>query len=221
MVAVKNVCLGLMLLAVLLGSPAGAVEVAPSNKESTSGVSPLSLPLEQVQILSRSVFALLQTQKAALETSPSSVFSQVDALVAPLFDVENMARWALGKYWSSATDAQQAAFAQEFRILLVRTYSLALAKYVGGKLYYMPMSGAAGTSKVIVRSFVAVDAGKFASVQYRLHRIDGRWKIYDVLIEGGSLLTPFRKTFVKDVGLTGLDAVVSQMANQNLEQSKK
>lgn len=169
-----------------------------------------------VRQTSEHLMQTLKTQKNELETHPDRIYPLVKDIVLPHFDFKRMAQLVLGKYWRQATIEQRQRFANEFRVLLVRTYSTALLKYSHEKIRYLPMHGPAKANNTVVR-IEALQANGGPSVPMSLHLYDknGAWKIFDVKIDGVSLVTNYRANFAGEVRNGGLDQLIEKLAKKN------
>ena len=122
----------------------------------------------------------------------------------------------LGKFWRKATNEQKERFIQEFRTLLVRTYASAVTEFSGLELVYLPVDTAADADDIVVKTEVA-NGGDSISINYRLHLNDDGWKVYDVTVNGVSLVTTYRSTFSRLVRNDGMDGLIDRLAEKNQE----
>ena len=161
------------------------------------------------------VLAEVTERRAELEADPSLIYPLVEDTVVPHFDFRRMSQSALGRFWRKADDAQKEAVTNEFRELLVRTYATALLGYSGQKIQYLPMQYRQGDKKVMVPTRVAAPDAPSIPVNYRLRLKDDAWKVYDVVIDGVSLITNYRSQFTAEVRRGGIDGLISSLANKN------
>jgi len=139
-------------------------------------------------------------RKAELEADSSLIYPLVEVTVLPRFDFEAMTRSAMGRFWRNASSDQQQRIVVEFRELLVRTYATALLGYSGQQIEYPPMHVADGASKVMVPTKIRTEGGPPIPINYRLRADDdGKWLVYDVVIDGISLVTNYRSTFARQI----------------------
>jgi len=172
-------------------------------------------PDELVRITSDKVLEAIKQNREQLKTDPQLVYRIVDELVLPHFDFEAMSKLVLGVYWRRATPAQQEAFTREFRTLLVRTYAKSLAEYDEQGIRYLPMRPEAEPGQATVRTEIQPKAGPSIPVDYRLHKTDKGWKVFDVSIDAVSLVTNYRTTFAQDVQRIGMDGLIKQLQRRN------
>ncbi len=178
-------------------------------------VFPSQPPQELVRDTSTQMLTRLRQEKTVIEQAPERLYELVSEVVMPHFDFERMARWTLGKYWRRATPAQRNQFISEFRSLLVRKYGSALAVYVDEEIDYLPFTMNENDTRVTVHTEINPANGIPVTIAYRLHRTDGDWLVYDVSIEGISLVTNYRTTFTSKIRRDGLDKLISQLAAIN------
>jgi phospholipid transport system substrate-binding protein len=142
----------------------------------------------------------------------------IEAKIVPHFNFARMARIAMARNWRSATPEQQKAIAAEFKTLLVRTYSTALTNYRDQEIDYKPLRAKPDDTEVTVKSDVKpTGATQPVSIDYELEKTDNGWKIYDVKVDGVSLVTTYRDTFATEVREHGIDGLIKSLATKNRE----
>jgi phospholipid transport system substrate-binding protein len=135
--------------------------------------------------------------------------------IVPHFDFERMSRLVLGRAWRSASKDQQEKFTMEFRNLLVRTYSVALAKYRNQTIDYKPFKMAAADDDVVVKTQILQPGGQPIPIDYALEKGDTEWKVYDVKIDGISLVTNYRGQFSNELKQGDMEALIQKLADKN------
>lgn len=135
--------------------------------------------------------------------------------ILPHFDFDRMSRMVLGKHWNSATKEQQEQFIVEFRSLLIRTYASALAKYRNQTIEYKPLRAQPGDTEVTVKTRVMQSGGQPLPIEYSLVKSNDSWRVYDVVIEGVSLVTTYRGQFSTEVKQSGMDGLIQRLADKN------
>jgi len=173
-------------------------------------------PQEVVRVTADRVLADVTANKTALDKDPSGIYRLVEGTVVPRFDFAAMSQAALGRYWRRATPDQQAQVTHEFKELLVRTYAVALLNYSGQQIDYLPVRLQGGDDDVMIPT--RIDPGTGAPpvpINYRMHRVDGQWLVYDVVIDGVSLVTNYRSTFASTVKRRGIEGLIQQLAERN------
>ncbi|HHM04845.1 MAG TPA: ABC transporter substrate-binding protein [Gammaproteobacteria bacterium] len=176
-------------------------------------------PLELVQKTSEEILGKVREERAAIDNNPRRLYQLVNEIVLPHFDFERMSRWVLGKYWRRASPQQRRRFVAEFRSLLVRTYAKSLAEYTDNKIEYLPLRRRPGAEEVTVRTEVEQAGGFPIPIDYSLYLQGGSWKVFDVVIDGVSLVTNYRSTFASEVRRGGLDKLIADLADRNQRES--
>lgn len=192
-----------LLPALLLGLAAPARAVAEAS------------PLDLVRGTAKQVFDAIDSERTAYREHPERLYDLVQKVVLPHFDFETMGRWVLGKNWRQATPEQQQRFVKEFTQLLVRSYATSLLEYDDEQLSYQPFQAPADAKDVTVRSQVALAGAPPVPINYSMHRVNGEWKVYDVSIDGISLVTNYRSTFAQEMRQGGIDGLIHRLAERN------
>jgi phospholipid transport system substrate-binding protein len=145
----------------------------------------------------------------------------VKEILEPHVDVDRAALLILGKHWRTATPQQRERFKNEFRMLLIRTYTAAFTEYKDWDIRYLPLQTPLADKKAVIKTEILQPGAKPVAVDYRMVGTNGTWKVYDVLIEGISLVQNYRTTFSEDIARTGsLDSVIDELSKRNAEGSK-
>jgi len=162
------------------------------------------------------IVVLLKANKDVYAKDHKKLYAMVDEHVLPNFDFRAMSRTVLGRYWREANEDQRARFTGEFRDLLVRTYATALLKYNEEKIVYFPFKLIPGDRTATVKSEVRrADGSPPIALNYGFYHTDAGWKVYDVTIEGASLVTTYQSTYSERVQREGLDALIASLAQAN------
>jgi phospholipid transport system substrate-binding protein len=142
--------------------------------------------------------------------------------VVPHFDFDRMTQLAVGRAWRQATPDQQRQLQEQFRELLIRTYTNALAAGTHGnaKIRLKPSQGAASGSETVVRT-EAVEPGRAPiAIDYSMEKKPDGWKVYDVAVDSVSLVTNYRGQFDSTVGQSGIDGLIRSLSEKNKSQGK-
>jgi phospholipid transport system substrate-binding protein len=162
------------------------------------------------------IVALLKANKNVYTKDHKKLYAMVDEHVLPNFDFRAMSRTVLGRYWRTADEEQRARFTREFRDLLVRTYATALLKYNDETIVYLPFRLSPDDRTATVKSEVRrTDGGPPIAINYSFYRTDAGWKVYDVTIEGASLVTTYQSTYSARVQREGVNALIANLAQDN------
>ncbi len=165
----------------------------------------------------KSMLNSLQTNKLELKQNPNKIYAIVDEILVPHVDTEYMSKWVVGRqYWTAATPEQRSRFIVEFKKMVVRSYASSLLAYSNQTVTYYPIKGGIeGKSKVQVSSVIRQPNGSNVNVAYRLLRTSGGWKVYDIIIEGVSLLQGFQSQFADDLRGAGLEKLITKLQSHN------
>ena len=161
------------------------------------------------------VLAIIKSDKELQAGNPRKVVELAEAKVLPHFDFARMTRLAVGRNWNQATDAQKEALVKEFRTMLVRTYSSSLSAYRNQTIEVKPAKVAAQDKDTTVRTAVIQQGGPPIPIDYAMEKTDGGWKVYDVVIDGASLVTTYRGSFNDQIQKGGIDGLVKTLADRN------
>ncbi|EIJ42631.1 ABC-type transport system involved in resistance to organic solvents, auxiliary component [Beggiatoa alba B18LD] len=177
----------------------------------------------QVQQTTEKMLSSLKTNKDALKSNPSAVYPLVDEIVLPIFDFERMSRLVLGKNWQGMNESQQKRFVEEFRSLLVRTYSAALIEAAASSIdvNYLPVRAENDAKRLTIRTKVNYGGKAPVSLDYDMFlNNDNQWKVYNVSAEGVSLVTNYRSEFETDINTIGVDKLIEKIASRNQTSNK-
>lgn len=156
--------------------------------------------------------AQVNEEQARIKHDPVYAMDVVADAIEPHMDVKLAGRLVLGRHWLGASEAQRAGFVDGLRRLLLRVFALHISDYTDAEVTYSPtvFSGKAG-QRAQVRTQVARPGSPAVPVDYRLHRVGGAWKVYDVAIFGVSIVRTYHLTIDADVRARGLDGVIEQI----------
>jgi phospholipid transport system substrate-binding protein len=161
------------------------------------------------------VLAIIRTDKDLQSGNTRKIVELAEAKVLPHFDFERMTRLAVGRNWQQATPEQKKSLIDAFRTLLVRTYSTSLSQYRNQTIEVKPMRSGAGDKDVTVRTAVIQQGGPPIPIDYAMEKTDSGWKVYDVLIDGASLVTTYRGSFNDQIQKGGIDGLVKTLQERN------
>ncbi|UCE88767.1 MAG: ABC transporter substrate-binding protein [Pseudomonadota bacterium] len=179
----------------------------------------MSDPQQLVMDTTAQVMRRLQAEREALRANPEGIYELVDDIVLPHFDFVSISRWVLGKHWRTASREQKKRFVKAFRTLLVRTYAVALLDYTDLEFSYLPLRDDPAGSEVTVRTQVKQASGAAVAIHYDLHRRSEAWKVYDITVEGVSLVANFRTSFASEIRETGLEQLIVRVEERARRES--
>ena len=160
------------------------------------------------------VIAELKANREDYKKNPDKVYDLVNEYILPHLDQVTIAKLALGKNWRTATREQKLEFIEEFRNLLIRTYGKSLSEFSDQEINYFPVKMKQGDKKVVVKSEVLQPGGPSIPVSYRMRIKDDAWLVYDLSIDGVSLVTSYRGTFDQEVRKGGIDGLLKYLKNK-------
>jgi phospholipid transport system substrate-binding protein len=162
------------------------------------------------------IMSTLRAEKKSIDKDPELVTRLVDKIVLLHFDFAKMSEWTLGKYWSKASADQQARFIAEFKMLLIRTYSKALADNSDKEVQFKSATLSKKNNKeATVKTEVPQQAGFPIPIVYRMHMEGDAWKVFDVNIDGISLVRNYRTSFGREVRKSGIEKLIESMKSRN------
>jgi phospholipid transport system substrate-binding protein len=179
-------------------------------------------PEDVVKSTTDQVLARVKNDEAALKADTSKLYALVNEVIIPHFDFERASQLVLGRYWRTADDAQRTRFENAFKELMVRTYANALFQYVDQKINYKPSLTDADGQRAVVRTEIIKPGETPIPVNYRMHLMkNGEWKVYDVFVDGISLIVTYRDSFASEIRQSGLDSLITHMRNHNQKLTAK
>ncbi|MDO9051728.1 MAG: ABC transporter substrate-binding protein [Methylotenera sp.] len=170
---------------------------------------------ELVKQTAEEVLTIVKNDKDIQAGSQQKIYALAEEKILPNFDFDRVSRMVLGKNWRTATPEQQASFQKEFRSLLLRTYASALGKYKDQVIEYKPMRAEPGAKNVSVKTQILQPGGQPIAVDYSLVKVENGWKVYDIVIEGVSLVTNYRSQFSNEIRQNGIDSLNKKLAEKN------
>lgn len=172
-------------------------------------------PDDLVKKTTDEVLEIVKKDKDIQAGDQKKVFALAEEKILPNFDFDRVCRLVLGKNWASATKEQQAAFQGEFRSLLLRTYATALSKYRNQTIEFKPLRMQPNDTEVTVKTLIIQPGGQPIGIDYTLEKLPDGWKVYDIVIEGVSLVTNYRGQFSNEVRQSGMDGLIQKLAEKN------
>ena len=139
----------------------------------------------------------------------------VETKLLPHFDFERITALAMGRNWRQATPEQQKQLVDQFRSLLVRTYSGALTQYRDQTMDYKPLRAEANATEVTVRTEVVRQGQAPVQIDYSMAKASSDWKVYDVIVGGVSLVTNYRDEFNQQIKSGGVDGLIKTLQAKN------
>jgi phospholipid transport system substrate-binding protein len=172
-------------------------------------------PDAQVKKITNEVIEVIKQDKDIQAGNRKKIDQLVDAKVLPHFNFSRMTALAMGRNWPKANTEQQKILTNEFRTLLVHTYSGALSTYKNQLIEFKPLRAAAGDTDVTVRTQVKQPGTEPVSIDYGMEKTPNGWKVYDVVVGGVSLVTNYRETFNAEIRDAGVDGLIKSLVSKN------
>jgi phospholipid transport system substrate-binding protein len=176
-------------------------------------------PDVMIKRLSTEVLESIKADKGVQSGDTSKVVALVDTKIMPNVNFTRMTSSAVGRGWRQATPEQQKRLQEEFKILLVRTYSGALSEVRDQTISMKPLRSAPEDTEVIVRSEVK-GRGDPIQLDYRMEKSATGWKIYDLNVLGVWLVETYRAQFAQEINAGGIDGLIAKLADRNKSAKK-
>ena len=169
------------------------------------------------------VLTIVRQDKDIQSGNTRKAIELVEVKVLPHFNFQRMTALAMGRDWNKASPEQKTRLSEEFKTLLVRTYSNALTSYRDQTLRYKPFKMQPGETDVVIKTEIVQPGAKPIQLDYSLEKQGNDWKVYDVIVAGVSLVSNYRDTFNQEVRANGVDSLIQMLANKNkqMEPGKK
>jgi phospholipid transport system substrate-binding protein len=172
-------------------------------------------PEELVRKVTEDVLDAIRSDKQLAAGDKQKALKLAEEKVLPHIDFEEATRLAVGRAWAQATPEQRKKLVEEFRKMLVRTYSNAISAYEGQTMKVLPVRMKPGDTEVTVHNRYIRAGGQPLPVDYQMHKTDQGWKIYDITVEGVSLVLTYRSEFDAIVKQEGIDGLIKRMTEKN------
>jgi len=172
-------------------------------------------PDQLIKTVSSEVLEIIRKDKEIQAGNSKKILELIETKVLPHFNFTHMTQLALARDWRVANPAQQKTLTDEFRTLLVRTYSKALTEYKNQAIEYKPFTLKNGETDVKVRSQIVQAGAKPISLDYYLEMLPQGWKVYDIEVSGISLVTNYRDSFASEVRNNGIEGLIATLQKKN------
>lgn len=173
-------------------------------------------PVPMLESSADKILQTLQANKSSLKANPDIIYSAVKKYLLPNVDVRGMSRSVLGRQaWRKASPSERKAFTRAFTKLVIKTYATPLAEYSDEKVKFLPVRGNPSGRFVRVNSVIVRSNGKNIPLSYSLVSKKGQWKVYDLSVEGVSLLQSFRSQFAQVLQNSNMKNLIQQMERKN------
>jgi len=172
-------------------------------------------PEELVRKVTQDVLDAIRSDRQLAAGDKQKALRLAEEKVLPHIDFEEATRLAVGRAWARAAPEQRKKLVEEFRRMLVRTYSSAISAYEGQTMQVLPVRMKPGDTEVTVHNRYIRAGGKPLPVDYAMHKTAEGWKIYDITVEGVSLVLTYRSEFDALVKQSGIDGLIKRLEEKN------
>lgn len=191
-----------------------ALVITAAGVMSVPAIAQEEAPDALVKRISSDVLASVKADPAVQAGDVNRIVALVDSKILPSVNFTRMTSSAVGRFWRQATPAQQKQLQDEFKILLVRTYSGALGEVKDQTVTFKPMRSKPEDTEVVVRSEVR-GKGDPIQLDYRMEKTAGGWKIYDINVLGVWLVETYRTQFAQEINAKGIDGLIASLVQRN------
>jgi phospholipid transport system substrate-binding protein len=179
------------------------------------------MPDVLVKSVTQEVLAIVRADKEIQSGNTKKTIALVEEKVLPHFNFTRMTALAMGPNWRKATPEQQKQLVDQFRTLLVRTYSSALTQYRNQNIDFKPLRMQPADTEAMVRSEVKQSGAEAIGIDYAMEKTASGWKVYDVSVAGVSLVTTYRDTFASEIRNAGVDGLIKTLSDKNRQLETK
>jgi len=174
-------------------------------------------PDQLIKDTSEKVLSALEKNKEKYKEKPDEIYLLVNDIILPHLDFRAMSKLSLGKNWRKANADQQTRFIAAFKTMLIRTYSKSLTEYAGEEIKFLPYRPPAeGKRTVTVKTEInQSNGGPAIPINYSLRIKNDIWKVYDIKIDGISLVTNYRNSFASDINRVGIEGLIEKLLAKN------
>jgi len=171
-----------------------------------------------IRHLTGQIYFQLETGCGQGKADFDSQVQRLEQRLLPHVDFARMARWVTGRHWKQASEAQRQQLKQAFRELLVRTLVRSVGDILPEYIYYLPPRVDLNRNRAVVRTEVRRPGLVMLPIDYHLHRREGRWRVFDVRLEGVGLMTGYRTSFSAEIHEHGIEGLIGSLQRQNRKQ---
>jgi phospholipid transport system substrate-binding protein len=168
-----------------------------------------------IKRVSEEVMAVAKTDKDVQSGNSQRIQQVVNEKILPYVDFQRMTSLAAGRYWRDASPDQQKRLTDEFRSLLMYTYSGAISQIRDQKIDYRPLRAAPADTEVVVNTQVIQPRAEPIQLSYRLEKTPGGWKIFDMNVLGAWLVETYKGSFASEISKSGVDGLINTLAERN------
>ena len=157
---------------------------------------------------------VVRENQERITTDKQFLIDQIETIIVPHLDFETMTKLSVGKYWRNASDEQQVGLVSEFKMFLLNTYISAVEEYKDGDVSFEKFRPESREDRAVVRTGFSQPGSSDVPVIYKL-RDRGGWRIYDIEVDGLSLVTNYRNSFANEINKNGIDGLIALLKERN------
>jgi phospholipid transport system substrate-binding protein len=172
-------------------------------------------PEDLIRQTSEQLLTEIKANSEEFKQDPEKLYTLVYEIVIPRFDFDSMIDLALGRYRNKVTSEQRPLIVKEFQALLVRTYSRALIDYTDQQIIYLPTEVSNETGNVTVKTEIEQSGGFPIPLDYRLRKKEQGWKVFDISVDGVSLVSNYQASFARQIRKHGIDGLITTLRDRN------
>lgn len=173
------------------------------------------MPEQIIEETSTELLKIINEQNDRIKNEEGYVNQVINDLVLPVIDLQSMGKLILGKHWKTASEEQRVQFIEQFKSMLIRTYAKSVADFGHAKVTVFPPQGEQKGKRHRVKSHLDIGSGTPLQVDYVFRRKSDTWKVFDIVVDGLSLIKNFRTSFSQEISETSLDALIARLASTN------
>ncbi len=177
-------------------------------------------PEQIIEQTSTEVLRIVNGEADRIKNEPGYVNDLIDELIIPIVDLQSMGKLILGKHWKRASEEQRMQFIEEFKSMLIRTYAKSIADYGHAKISILPIKAKEQGKYYTVNTELDLGEGVPLQVSYVFRKNSEVWKVFDLSVDGLSLVKNFRTSFSQEINETSLDSLIERLANTNAKKSE-
>jgi phospholipid transport system substrate-binding protein len=178
-------------------------------------------PQDMIQSITTDVLEALRTDAGDSRRDPARLVDLMLQSVVPHLDTELMAAQVLGRYWRGASDAQRKQFTEEFKSLLTKTYAAVFRRYANQTVTVLATQAGGSSDRAVVPTTIKSAGEQDIRVDYRVRQTRGEWLVYDVVVDGISLLINYRSEYSNFLQRNSLDKLINRLQDKNAEFARK
>ena len=171
-------------------------------------------PVEVLQSMTDTLLEIIRQDPDVIHNTARLRTIATD-VVLPRVDFDALSRWVLGKHWRTATPQQRSDFIIEFREMLLGNYLRSVSEYRDNVVRFLPLRGKQQAERATVNAEVEQPDGPVVHMSFRMHNVASNWLIYDVSVEGISLVTTHRSSFSQQIHNSGMDGLITSLRSMN------